>query len=270
MSWTDDEIEKAKQEYLIPKTVNENKEWVSSGKYDLIQMISSFYPVNYKEIVNHPLTVEKFTFKQIAKITDNITNIADNYLKKYQNINVNNLPKGDKYTTGEDQQRLAEQGFDREYISLSVSQENFPELHNIGKLLNFDSFTVGLHYQPPGGITPRHTDFFLSTWKELGDENPEILELPYDPILKGPKDYYALRCMVALTDWSPGQMFGFEEDHWTQWKIGDVIAFDWAHAKHYTANASFESRAYLKISGITTDKNHWIFNNINSGKITNI
>ena len=96
------------------------------------------------------------------------------------------------------------------------------------------------------------------------------MDLPFDTLTKSPKGYYAFRCMIALTEYHPGQVFGFQNDYWTNWTVGDVITFDWAHASHYTANASLAPRAYIKISGVTKNKNHWIFDNLNTNNITQL
>lgn len=270
--WTDDELKLAKQKYFEPRTVNEMIKWLNDvGKdYDLIQEASSARPLNYREI-DHPLDLESFTFKKIANLkTVDLTNISTKILKELSNITVYNSTIADWRKNSVEQQFLIEKGFDRETHSVKVTEENYPEIYNIGKYFDFDFFSVALQYQPPGGVQPRHVDFLQSMLTQFKDNNLDVLDLPFDPYTKNPIGYYAHRCMIALTDWQPGQIFGFENTCWMEWKRGDVIVFDWAHARHYTANASFSPRLYLKVSGITKNKNHWIFNNLNTNTISDI
>ena len=268
--WNNQEISLAKQEYLTTKTVKEVHDWTQHGTYDLSQECSSLWPIDYSQIDSHPLNIKDFTFQKIAELKTNLIDTTSIVLNDCKDVNIYNLTVADWRAESEDQKFLIEKGFDRETHSVRVSKENYPSIYQLGKLFDLDNHSVAIQYQPPGSILPRHVDFLSSMWTQFNDKDLDILNLPYDPVTKSPTGYYAFRCMIALTDWVPGQVFGFHDQYWTNWKSGDIITFDWAHARHYTANASLVPRAYIKISGVTKNKNHWIFNNLNNNSISHL
>lgn len=268
--WSKKNIQEARKEYLKVKSVRETHDWTQEKVYDLAQECSSMWPIDYSKISNHPLEIEHFSFQKIAELKTNLDNITSTVLNICKDITAHNLAVADWRDGTDDQKFLIERGFDRETHSEKITKENYPEIYNVGKLFDLENYSIAIQYQPPGSITPRHVDFLGSMWTQFDNEDLDVMNLPYDPVTKSPIGYYAFRCMIALTDWCPGQVFGFHNQYWTDWKQGDVITFDWAHARHYTANASYSSRAYIKISGITKNKNHWIFNNLNNNIITQL
>jgi hypothetical protein len=268
--WSDEDISRVRSAYLKTKTVRETHNWTQEEIYDLAQECSSLWPIDYSKITDHPLNIKNFSFQKIAELKTDLSSITKTVLNHCKNINIYNLTVADWKAGSDDQKFLIKHGFDRETHSITVTEENYPEIYQIGKLFNFNNYSVAIQYQPPGSILPRHVDFLGSMWAEFNKKDLDIMNLEFDPITKSPKEYYTFRCMIALTDWYPGQVFGFEDQYWTNWKQGDVITFDWAHARHYTANASYSPRAYIKISGITKNKNHWIFNNLNTNAITQL
>ncbi len=270
--WPKTAVESARTQYAKVKTMKELSDWMyCHNDYDLIQEASSMWPVDYSKSSSHPLNLNNFSFKKIATLTSvDLQSIANFVLKDFKNINIYNLAVADWRANSKEQKFLIEKGFDRETHSVSVTKENYLEVFNIGNLFDFDYFSVTLQYQPPGSVLPRHVDFLGSMWTQLEKLDSKIIDLPYDHTTKCPEGYYAHRCMITLTDWYPGQVFGFEDQYWTRWKCGDVITFDWAHARHYTANASLAPRLHVKVSGITKNKNHWIFENLNNNTISNI
>jgi len=103
-----------------------------------------------------------------------------------------------------------------------------------------------INNQKPTQITRLHYD----TLDSFFDNFEDLLDHPFDLVKLQPKGFKNVRrFFVALEDWSPGQMFQMDSDHWVDWKKGDVIEFFWQYNLHSTANASFVDRPLLKITG---------------------
>lgn len=269
--WSDEQLNKIKIDYLRPKTVKELQKWTQENIYDLAQECSSLWPIDYSKIDDHPLNLKSFSFQKIAEIKSiDLEKISKTILQEFKNVNAKNSKVADWRQNSSEEKFLIENGFDRETHSQKVTEETYPLLYSIGKMVNLENYSMAIQYQPPGSIIARHVDFLGSMWTQFENKNLKVLDLPYNHITKSPAGYYAFRCMIALNDYCVGQTFGFENQYWTDWKIGDVITFDWAHARHYTANSSLSPRIYLKISGITQDKKHWIFNNLNNNIISQL
>lgn len=91
-----------------------------------------------------------------------------------------------------------------------------------------------IHVQMPGELWHRHIDK-LQKWSPDAPEK-------------------VLRVMIQLTDWQPGQFWEFGNYHWTHWRAGDVVTFDWANMPHATANAGHDPRVTFQITGVMTDQ----------------
>lgn len=91
-----------------------------------------------------------------------------------------------------------------------------------------------IHVQRPGELWHRHIDK-LQKWS------------PDDPSK-------VIRIMLQLTDWQPGQFWEFGNYHWTHWRAGDVVTFDWANVPHSTANAGHHPRVTFQITGVKTPR----------------
>jgi len=89
-----------------------------------------------------------------------------------------------------------------------------------------------IHVQQPGEVWNLHIDK-LSKWDP---EHPEQV----------------MRIMIQLTDWQPGQFWSYGNYNYSQWRAGDVTTFDWANIPHSTANAGFDPRVTLQITGVRT------------------
>jgi hypothetical protein len=82
----------------------------------------------------------------------------------------------------------------------------------------------------------------------------EVWNLHIDKLYKWDPDHpeQVMRIMIQLTDWQPGQFWQYGNYCYSQWRAGDVTTFDWANIPHSTANAGFDSRATLQLTGIRT------------------
>jgi hypothetical protein len=89
-----------------------------------------------------------------------------------------------------------------------------------------------IHVQQPGEVWNLHIDK-LQKW---APDHPEQV----------------MRIMIQLTDWRPGQFWQYGNYNYSQWRAGDITTFDWANIPHCTANAGFDPRATLQLTGIRT------------------
>jgi hypothetical protein len=89
-----------------------------------------------------------------------------------------------------------------------------------------------IHVQMPGEMWNLHIDK-LQKW------NPE------DPTK-------IIRIFIQLTDWKPGQFWEYGNFHHNRWAAGDCVTFDWQNIPHSTANAGYDPRVTLQITGNRT------------------
>lgn len=122
--------------------------------------------------------------------------------------------------------------------------------HKIVKFLKFDDeFQADVNVQRLNTVKVIHYDN-MSTFII---NNPSLHDLPFDTKLRQPVHKHELkRVFIALQDWQDGWMFQTGNTQWVDWKKGDVIDFHWRGQPHSTANASFNERALLKISGFSS------------------
>jgi hypothetical protein len=269
--WTKEQLLETRLDFEKPRTVREMFAWMrdENNQYDLIREASSLYPLNYSKIDAHPINLEKYSFSKIAEIdSQQLLEYRQKIIDNLKAIASQNTDIRENKKDTQEYRFQSSMGFDKQTHVINVDHDNYPELYEISKLFDLDYFTSSIQYQPPGSVVGRHVDFLDSMWWNFNKQGLDILDLPYNTITKSPDGYYGIRLMIALTNWEIGQVFGFEDHHWINWKTGDVVMFDWAHARHYTANSSYVPRIYLKISGITKNQEHWLFDNINQGKIS--
>lgn len=178
------------------------------------------------------------THKTIAKLTGDwsIDLNACEVLAKTGDIDTNN------YVTKSEATLLKKHGYNYGYDQLDANEL----CHKIATKLGFNNYKACVNMQYPGSIKPLHADS-LWGWFRDAKVDPEGL---FNKNTKQPEGTKPLhRIFVALTDWQFGWMWQFGHDHWTNWKKGDVCWFDWRNIPHATANAGYEPRPILKISG---------------------
>lgn len=124
-------------------------------------------------------------------------------------------------------------GYGKDYVITHMSWD-IPECFE--KIVNqfaLQDCMARLHVQKPGEMWNLHIDK-LQKW---APNNPDSV----------------IRIFIQLTDWAPGQFWEFGNYHWRQWRAGDVVSFDWANMPHCTANAGYDPRVTLQLTGVKTD-----------------
>jgi hypothetical protein len=61
------------------------------------------------------------------------------------------------------------------------------------------------------------------------------------------------RFFIFLEDWKPGQFMQMGTSY-MQWRRGDVVWFDWRNMPHASANAGWEPRCLIQLTGTITRK----------------
>jgi len=125
-------------------------------------------------------------------------------------------------------------GYGKDYVLSKLSYELTPRLERISNLFGLDDNIPRLHVQMPGQVWNLHIDK-LEKW------------CPEDPSR-------ITRIFIALTDWQQGQFWNYGNYNYSGWSAGDVTTFDWINVPHATANASFEPRITMQITGLITDQ----------------
>lgn len=105
-------------------------------------------------------------------------------------------------------------------------------LQQITDAFGLDKCMARIHVQLPGELWNLHIDK-LSKW---APDAPESI----------------MRIMIQLADWQPGQFWEYGNYHYNQWRAGDVTTFDWVNMPHCTANAGYDPRVTLQLTGIRT------------------
>lgn len=133
-------------------------------------------------------------------------------------------------------QDLDRGGYNRDTVITHMSW-NIPEVFQpIVEQFGLEDCMARLHVQKPGEMWNVHIDK-LSKW---APDNPDSI----------------MRLFIQLTDWSQGQFWEFGNYHWRRWHAGDVVTFDWQNMPHATANAGYEPRVTLQLTGIKTSQTY--------------
>jgi hypothetical protein len=120
-------------------------------------------------------------------------------------------------------------------VDLPISHLNWciPEsLQRISDAFALENCMNRIHVQQPGEVWNLHIDK-LYKWNP---DHPDSV----------------MRIMIQLTAWQPGQFWEYGNYHYNHWRAGDVTTFDWANIPHCTANAGFDPRVTLQLTGIRT------------------
>ena len=255
--WTQEQLEEAREDLYKPRTVGQMLHWLKEHEhFDLLNECSAID--------------QDWKYSTVAKVeTFDVQSFANNMLESLKDVKSHNTTVSPSRQQSKEQKFLRNIGFLQETHAETYEPESIlqPMLDNF----DFTMYAMATQYQPPGCMLYRHVDYLDSMWTLFAKKGLDIMDVEYNPHTKAPVGWKAMRCMISLTDWVPGHVFGFDDQYWTDWKVGDVCAFNWGRARHYTANMSMVPRLYLKISGVVPeDQDHWLWDNFESGTISAI
>lgn len=133
-------------------------------------------------------------------------------------------------------QDLDQGGYDRDTVITHMSWTIPDVFQPIVDRFGLEDCMARLHVQKPGEMWNVHIDK-LGKWAPT---NPDSV----------------MRLFVQLTDWSQGQFWEFGNYHWRRWRAGDVVTFDWQNMPHSTANAGYDARVTLQLTGVKTSQTY--------------
>ena len=148
-------------------------------------------------------------------------------------------PKKESKVRGEEEFKtedydLEKTGYGIDYVVSNLNWEVPQNLLMIADAFGLDDMMTRVHVQHPGQVWNLHMDK-LEKWNP---EDPSTVE----------------RYMIQLTDWQPGQFWGYGNYNFAHWKAGDVTTFKWQDVPHCTANAGHHPRVTLQVTGVRTQK----------------
>ena len=219
--------------YKQCKTMKDYFDLINSSELDYFEFFNSISKKRVTDYFRHVTRIKNIMIEPNTKIAD-----ARNTSKI--------LPS--------EQSRLSDNNFNYGYNAYTIKGD----LEKLIKKIHLYDADAEINCQLPGQIKALHFDS-CAGWMKKNIEKIEDLKIDHKN--KQPKHTPRLhRFLVALQDWQPGWMVQFGTEQWSNWKKGDVITFDWRNVPHSTANASFENRYLLKITGITKeDTNYDLF-----------
>lgn len=99
--------------------------------------------------------------------------------------------------------------------------------------LGLENRKQAFHIQYPGDLLSLHVDRYF--------------DVSYDDPTR------VARFFIFLEDWKPGHFLQMGTS-FVQWKKGDLINFDWMNMPHSSANAGWEPRCMIQVTGVMTRK----------------
>ena len=84
------------------------------------------------------------------------------------------------------------------------------------------------------------------------------------------QDDDAIRFLIMLEDWQPGQIAQFGNIVYTQWRAGTIFAWEWSTLPHVTWNGSWHRRMALQLTGHGSEETWRIIREGSQDKIYHI
>ena len=137
---------------------------------------------------------------------------------------------------------LVKAGYGTDYEVTNLNWKIPENLQEIAHRFKFDDMMCRIHVQMPGQVWNLHLDK-LYKW------------CPEDPSK-------VMRVMIQLTDWEQGHFWNYGNYIFSGWKAGDITTFNWQHVPHSTANAGFNPRVTLQVTGVITPESLHYINNM--------
>ena len=260
-------LEEIRDDMMKPRTCAEFMHWVEMNPhYDMVAEASSqfvrgnsqdvcFWNCAKVETDWAPIVKKIDDFAKENKVVENFdTKHTDEWRLKKQDKQKEFVP----FRHNSELVNMRMHGFKKQYQLLEVTlSDSFPELQEIANLFEFTWEKTDINFQPPSGQFPRHVDFLATPLKRAIEYDSSVANLPYNPITKSPEGWRLCRILLALENWSPGQLFSYENYNWTNWAQGDAVNFNFASVRHATSNCSYVNRPLLKISGFIKE-DHWL------------
>lgn len=132
---------------------------------------------------------------------------------------------------------LANAGADPKMTLVRIIDDfsSLPMLKDVADSFGLEKAKYRIHIQRTGDVFNRHIDTLDQIFP---DDNVEDI----------------IRIGIMLADWKPGQFYCYGNYTYEGWKAGEVHTFDWFNVPHCTANAGYDPRITLQLTGIKTEQ----------------
>ena len=110
-----------------------------------------------------------------------------------------------------------------------------------------DRSMIKFHNQTTGQMLHTHIDNFAA--RPERENSFKVTEMDLHPETMR-------RFAIMLADWELGQIFQIGNANFTQWRAGDCITWEWFDMPHSTANAGYDPRVTLQLTGVKTDRTY--------------
>lgn len=132
---------------------------------------------------------------------------------------------------------------------------DYTVVEKVATILGLTSAIARIQIQHAGQMVLPHCDNLTKTYVgELAESEHyhavTVSEQDRARFAQDPRS--ATRVLIMLQDWRIGQGFSTEQGVITNWRRGDVFAWDWPTTVHATFNNGYWPRPLLRITGMTT------------------
>lgn len=198
----------------------------------------------------------------------NWTKVIQNRFKLHQTLELSHRKKFEKdydYLGNIDLDTESLISFDHKEIRIVTSKDhasllsgrkvdiNSPELDDIRKKIGFVEYIGSIQNLEPNNFVPAHYDIPAEFVPE--GTTPSLLTTYYQYLREKHEDFDEISVdhffnivVIFLEPWEHGQAFMIGRDSFTNWRVGDVIAFPW-YMPHSTVNGSDKNRHLLYMAG---------------------
>lgn len=139
-----------------------------------------------------------------------------------------------KYLKAEEND-LTRAGADPKMTLVNVVDDfsNLSVLKSVADDFGLEKAKYRIHIQRTGDVFNRHIDTLDQIYPNNNIED-------------------IIRIGIMLTNWEPGHFYCYGNCVYERWTAGEVHTFDWYNVPHCTANATYEPRITLQLTGIKT------------------
>ena len=268
--WTIEQQQNLYKAYQNLQTIGDWVNFCSTEDFKLLMETLSFDPAPYSQ-TQWPIKRENWSFHTVCKLQsidlvalhNKVTHMFSKLAEQDTEYKETRTSQRDNWQ--KERKMVANLGLDRNPHLIAITTDNFPELQQFLHSLELEHYTAQWRNNYIGSNLPTHTDALDHLWVTMDELYPgeNILNKPFDHLVKNTPGYYPVRLLMHIDDWEPGQVVGFKDKLWT-WEAGDCVAFDWQNVKHYASNVSYKNRYQLRVTGFTRDPHHWIFDAVNN------
>ena len=137
---------------------------------------------------------------------------------------------------------LRQAGIDPDKPIFHKTDQLEPVFQRMVDFLGMTDVKANIHIQHPGEMLQLHVD----KQREMNNDPNQVA-----------------RMFIFLEDWKPGHFIQMGTS-FLRWRKGDIIYFDWRNIPHATANAGWEPRSLVQVTGTITSATQELLSGIHN------